>query len=311
MSDLLKRFFLYFVVYVSRFFIRYVPIESVSNFLYNFFYNKYIGWRKLEVLAETSFGARMRLRLPDSIQTKIFLTGMWEPSITKLIASGLRQGDIFIDIGANIGYYTLLASKLVGTNGKIYAFEASPSIFDDLSKNVSLNNASNIILKNIAISNAPGQCVIWTSPEGNLGHSTIMDNVAAMDGHKRESLIECDTILSLVPSDDLLQARFIKMDIEGAEKLALQGIIGSLDSFSSNTEWIVEISPSFLAGGHLDAKWIFEAFIKAGYQAYLIENNYQGMHETHRSYLYKLNTAPEGRLNDVLFTKNNDSKYIT
>lgn len=294
--------------------IKMMPPSHFRKFIYDAVYIRYCGWRRMELVGQTVFGAKMRLTLPDSIQTKIFLTGTWEPSITKFISSTLRLGDIFVDIGANVGYYSLLASKIVGNAGKVYAFEASPSIFRRLADNASMNNAKNIVLHHVAVSNSAGECTIWISPEGNLGHSTIIDNVALADGHKKESLVRCDTLAALMPVDDLLQARIIKIDIEGAERYAIEGILQHLPDFSPSTEWLVEMSPDFSPGGAADVEWIFEKFVAAGYSGYLIENSYSNNYASNDAESFKLtmlHAAPADSLNDVIFTKRDISKLLT
>lgn len=277
---------------------RHILVEKV--------YRKYFSWRKMDVRTTTAFGMNMRLTIPDSIQTRILLTGVWEPEVTHLIDEALALGNIFIDIGANVGYFSLLASMKVGSSGRIYAFEASPRIYDRLQENLRINGISNVNARNIAISNIAGTVSIWTAPEGNLGHSTIVESVAAHDGHTREAKVPCDTILSLVPLPDLLAARFIKIDIEGAERLAIEGILAQLDDFSIDTEWLVELSPEFSPAGKIDTDWIFHSFLKAGYLAYQISNDYKsisavpkGTHGRPRA----ISEAPADRINDILFSK--------
>ena len=115
--------------------------------------------------------------------------------------------------------------------------------------NVYANRISNTKLFNVAVSNEPGKVWIWTAPKGNLGHSTIVNSVAAADGHHREAEVPCDVIGALVPLPDLLATRLIKMDIEGAERLAIEGVLHYLGQFSPRTEWVVELSPKFSPGG--------------------------------------------------------------
>jgi len=270
-------------------------------------FKRLVRWQKLEMRSTTAFGAIMYLSLPDSIQTCIFLTGCWEPTITKIVSTSLQAGDIFIDVGANVGYYTLLASLLVGGNGKVYAIEASPSIFSRLKKNISANNLNNVQLFNMAVSNAQGKIWIWTAPKGNLGHSTIVESVAATDGHHREAEVSCNTMGALISLADLLAARMIKIDIEGAERLAIEGVLPHLREFSERTEWLIELSPAFCPGGPKDTDWIFNIFIDAGYSAYKIENSYKPLSSAFESasanQIARITEAPQDRLNDILFSK--------
>jgi len=280
---------------------------SIKRFILTKIYYPYCAWRKFDVEGETFFGATMHLSLADALQTNIFLSGYWEPAITKIIEKTLSKDDIFIDIGANIGYYTLLASELVGKKGKVYAFEASPKIYNQLQRNISKNGINNTNLFNAAISNHTGSTWIWSAPEGNAGHSTIMDNVAAQDGHTREAEVPCGTIEQFVPKIDLTSARLIKIDIEGAERLAIEGILQYFAEFSNQTEWIIELSPNCAPGGMKDIDWIFSTFITAGFKAYRIYNSYSNMLDDSLSpSTYQLDiikSPPTDLVYDVFFSK--------
>lgn len=287
--------------------VRHYQSFAFRNFVANRIFRPYFGWRKLELETRTAFGARMLLSLPDSIQTRIFLTGIWEPPITNIISKSLGKGDIFIDVGANVGYYTLLASKLVGDAGRVYSFEASPAVFGRLQNNISANDMQNVEIFNIAVSNEPGKVTIWAAPNDNIGHSTIISSVAEKDGHHREAEVRCDVLGAFVPLPYLLAARFIKIDIEGAERLAIEGIFPHLIYFAEQTEWLVELSPEFSPRGQSDIDWVFKTFIDAGYSAYLIENTYPDffieISEVDYSHFVPMFEPPTERLNDLLFSK--------
>jgi len=89
------------------------------------------------VISDTFFGVPMHLQLP--VGTEIYLgKGKAHPAETKLarfLIQQLKPGDIFIDVGAHYGYFSLLASQLVGTTGKVFAFEAAPETYKCLQKN--------------------------------------------------------------------------------------------------------------------------------------------------------------------------------
>ena len=83
--------------------------------------------------------------------------GYYEPFITAFVKDMIKEGDIVIDIGAHIGYYTLLFSKLVGKTGKVFAFEAHPDNFTLLKQNVETNGYTNVVVENKAVSNYNGK----------------------------------------------------------------------------------------------------------------------------------------------------------
>lgn len=88
----------------------------------------------LRIKSETIWGDKMVILLPT--YASIFALGFFEYKLTKFLLKNLKRGDIFIDGGAHIGYYALLASELVDKNGKVIAFEPTPSIFKILERNI-------------------------------------------------------------------------------------------------------------------------------------------------------------------------------
>ena len=102
----------------------------------------------------------MSCPLTDMIGRRIFLFGVWEPEMTAYVEATLRPGGVFIDVGANIGYYSMLASRLVGPSGSVVAIEPSPTNFSELKRNIALNHALNIR----AIDMAVGDEVVRCSP---------------------------------------------------------------------------------------------------------------------------------------------------
>ena len=270
------------------------------------FFDRHIAWRRVDITVKAGFGASLSLRFPDYIQNTIFLTGVWEPCLTRIIETALRPGDIFVDVGANIGYYSLLAASRVSHTGKVYAIEASPLIYRLLRENLDRNAYWNVLPINKAVSNESSECEIYMAPESNLGHSSIIADSALIDGSVLEGCIECEALPSLIPIDDLLRARFIKIDIEGAERLALEGLVSLLPRFSYTTEWLIELSPSFLPGGQTDADWIFQLFMEHGYRAYIVPNDYTDdfMLGDGKGYrLCRVTEAPAGALSDLIFSR--------
>lgn len=160
-------------------------------------------------------GHKMFLDSKDSLRLSIY--GIYEEFETKLIKKQIKQGDIVLDIGANIGYYTLIFAKLVGKNGKVYAFEPDPTNFAILKKNVEINGYKNIILINKAVSDKTGKLKLYLCNDNKGSHS-----IYPCDNRK---FVEIDSI----KLDDFFsnyngKIDFIKMDIEGAEYSAVKGM---------------------------------------------------------------------------------------
>ena len=212
----------------------------------------------------------MALRLPDLVQSHIFFFGIWEPHITAFINDRLSAGSIFIDVGANVGYYTLLAAQIVGDEGHVVAIEASPSVFKQLQRNLDLNGFQNVTLCNEAASDSEGTLKVFLNDESNLGASSTVPLIA----HTRNQLFEAEvparTLLAIVGKERLLNARMIKIDVEGAEASVIRGILDLLGFFSERTEWIFEVTFSAATDEGFSAAHLLDAFRNAGYNLYRI-----------------------------------------
>ena len=160
----------------------YTRRELIENLIFRV-RNKLLGILQQNREASTRFGARMSCNLNDFIGKRIFHFGCWEPHISAFIQNRLRPSDIFCDVGANIGYYTLLAAPIVGPAGVVVAVEASPQIFRVLEGNVKLNGLSNVRLINVAAANKSARMTLYRGPSWNLGASTVV----ASRGFKKEA----------------------------------------------------------------------------------------------------------------------------
>lgn len=227
----------------------------------------HLFWRPMHFAnSRASFGAKFDLQFPDLVQSYIYFFGTWEPGVTKHIQSILSPGDTVIDVGANIGYFTLLASKCVGASGQVHAVEASPLIYDKLKRNIALNDAGNVSAHNLAATSEAGDVQVYTC-DWNLGASTILPEMAArFDRSAHEFTVQGRTLADIVGPDTLCRARLIKIDVEGAEQAVISGIADLLPRMSERTQVLVEISgdPSEIVG----------IFADAGFSAQVIENLY-------------------------------------
>src|SRR5579859_1407085 len=106
---------------------------------------KAIAWRVggREQIAATFTGCRMQVDVTDFIGTCIYHFGVWEPHLSAFILGRLQPGDVFCDIGAHIGYHTLLAAPVVGEAGKVIAIEPSQVTLEALRRNIEMNAATN------------------------------------------------------------------------------------------------------------------------------------------------------------------------
>lgn len=140
-----------------------------------------------------------------------------EPNIIREMRARLRPGDVFVDAGANIGVYSVLAAKLVGPEGKVIAIEMMPDTAARLDQHVQMNELRNVSVRRTALSDVSGQEVKASVVRGKYGQASI-----AVEQQDAETISvttsTLDEITSEVPS-----VRMTKMDVEGAEQQALRG----------------------------------------------------------------------------------------
>ena len=165
-------------------------------------------------------GHKMFLDSMDSLSLSVF--GIYEPLETELIKTELKAGDVFLDIGAHIGYYTLIAAEQVGHNGKVIAFEPEPTNFSLLKKNVEMNGYQNVILIQKAVTSRSEKGRLFLS-NTNTGNHTLLDY------YNDRNSIEIETIsLDDYFNDYEGYVDFVKIDVEGAEATVIQGMTALL-----------------------------------------------------------------------------------
>ena len=188
------------------------------------------------VLAEVQ-GKRMYLDLSDrGLCWPLFLRGVYEDFSTRVFKDMVRADMVVVDVGAGIGYYTLLAADLVGGKGTVYAFEPNPYNYALLVKNVEANECNNVVCLPKAISKKVGFTKLFLSSV-NRGDHRIYDS---RDG--REYITVEVTSLDAFFEDDLRRIDVIKMDVQGAEMEVLQGM-SNLLSKQSNLTILTEFWP--------------------------------------------------------------------
>src|SRR5580658_5837392 len=154
-----------------------------------------------------------RIYLGDFNWLPLWANSVYEPWTSDLVKRELKQGDVFVDVGANIGYFTVMASKLVGERGRVFAFEPNPFSYEILKRNVEVNDLHNTTIEQKAVSNFSGRIELWA----NKGNAYVWK-----DGTRTRETFSADSIRL----DDYFQSQHIdlmKMDIDGGEMMALDG----------------------------------------------------------------------------------------
>jgi FkbM family methyltransferase len=217
---------------------------------------------------QTRFGFDIAGTTEDLVQRYIYLFGVWEPDLTYWVQSRLRPGDTFVDVGANIGYFTLLAARSVGQEGRSIAIEASPSILELLKENLEINHVgSRVRAVNLAAADREGTLTVYAGPSVNLGLTTMVPN----HDLRIETTIGAKRLRDILTEEEIAGARLIKIDVEGFEGPVVRGLLPILGSCRDDLEIVLEVNGMATPDGE-ETSEIVRQFSVHGFHAYEIAN---------------------------------------
>lgn len=183
-------------------------------------------------------GSQMILAPPGSFAPIDLVRDRFETGTTKLFEGTLKSGNCVLDIGANVGYFTLLAARLVGPEGRVYAFEPEPGNYAVLVKNLGLNGYKNVDAIPKAVSSETGEAQLILSGLDSGFHSLAHLNLP----ERGTVSVETITIDSFLQERGWPHVDLVKIDIEGWEVAALDG----MDQFfqrASTVKLVIEFCP--------------------------------------------------------------------
>lgn len=244
---------------------------------------------ELRLLARYILRIRRReLRLPDQriywidpvsdLGLQLLKNKVYEPEMTRVIHELLVAGDTFVDLGSNEGYFAILAGKICGEAGKVFAIEPQERLWEIIRKNSMLNELNNIELLPYGIGSRKEKLTLHLYPSTNSGASSFSANfnfrIAAgrlrkfFYGSQEVDMLRLDDLRNYFPE----HVRLIKIDIEGYELEALKGAIGILKE-KVFEHILVEVHPEALAGLHQHESEIDAWLISFGYVKKVIAGN--------------------------------------
>jgi FkbM family methyltransferase len=190
---------------------------TLSRFLSKFL----IPNPKDAIISKTIYGFDLLINpaIDNGVEHSLYYFGTYEKGTLNFIKTHLTEGQIFFDIGANIGLMSIFASYCVGKSGKVYAFEANPETAKLLKYNIELNNISNINIVDKAAGNNTGKITIYNHWTGNRGGATLIKPDKETESFEVD-LIKIDTV------DEYLSINIgmMKIDVEGFEMDVLKGL---------------------------------------------------------------------------------------
>ncbi len=182
-------------------------------------------WRFEDTLIKVNFfSENYTFYLPKGYDFNIFLNPYFhEFDITQLVFKFLSEGDVFLDVGAHGGLYTIISGKAVGIKGKVLSFEPNPINLHFLRRNIKLNGLSNIIVIPKAIGSKQGKVTLFYSPS---------ETALTSAGGNREKNFEVDVITIDEIANKLDSVSVMKIDTEGYDYQVLRGALNTLNKTS-------------------------------------------------------------------------------
>lgn len=195
------------------------------------------------------------------ISSELLMFKTHEPLTTKLLSKELKKDMVCLDVGGNIGYYTLFESNIVGENGKVIAIEPSPPNFQHLKKNLEIQNTENVDAYNFAAGDKDGEINFLVYEESN-GSFTIPDGETTdLPGELiKVQAKRLDTFLDELKQDHV---DFVRMDVEGYESHIIGGMINTIKK--SKPMFQIEVHASIM--GKEGTKKFLKTFQDFGYEA--------------------------------------------
>jgi FkbM family methyltransferase len=189
------------------------------------------------------------------------LSMFFEPETTRVFLDLLKPGQTFVDVGAHIGYYTLLAARLVGPDGRVYAFEPAPANLALLMKNIHANGYSDrvtVIPK--AVRDEPRRVKLFLNPDDGCTNSVF--TILPASGESVD--VEATTLDEVFEKAGWPAIHTMKMDIEGSETAALEGMRG-VSVRNPKLSLIIEFCPKNLLAANVTSEEFFDALRMLGF----------------------------------------------
>lgn len=224
-----------------------------TSFFYHFrkTYFDFIYWFKLgrkfktpQVVEIEGKKSKFKIKIDPkngAVDGVIFRDRTWERHITKVIEDFKKDDLVFVDIGTNIGFFSLLVASLSPKN-KVFSFEPLPHLVKQFNESIELNNFKNIEIFNFALGDKNEKTILYSNDASNIGASTVLPT--------KKNINSIETPIEIKIADEVLSEKgkvdLIKIDVEGFEMEVLKGLEKTIKKF--HPQILLEYSPAFYTG---------------------------------------------------------------
>jgi len=260
-------------------------IDSIFEFIYTkLLANKHLkrATNRLILLVLPNlinrFGVSLFLNKKDPVVSGALFFGVYENKEIQLIADVAKSGMKFLDVGANIGLYTTVVSKILGPSGTVYSFEPEPESYACLEKNVCLNGLNNVYLHQCALSDHVGEEKLYASTN-NGGDNRLYNPGEDPDNFKCLD-ISVSTADIMLDVSRVSEVDLIKVDVQGYEYYVFSGMVGLIKR-SPNVVIFTEFWPDGIYHAGSDPDLLLKIFANLNLNAYDIRSgkSYSGFDE--------------------------------
>lgn len=216
----------------------------------------------------TLYSSVRRYSFPKNYIRRWKLDMLWElyePETVKIAKEIIKPGMVAVDIGAHIGYFTRIFSTLVGSNGRVLAFEADPENFELLEKNT--KHINNVARFNFALCDKSGPIDFYHCVE-KAGCNSILPNLP-LNFTTKKITVNANTLDAALAQEHITHVDFIKIDIEGGESAAFRGM-AKLFQYNIDLAMVVEFSPATIKITGISPLAFLQEFSKQGFDIYAI-----------------------------------------
>lgn len=225
------------------------------------------------VVVQTVFHQLIYVDARDvSLLPSLVLRGYWEPGVTRALLRLVRPGQRVIDVGANVGWYSLLLAAAVGPTGSVTAFEANPRALELLRQTLGANDQGHVRVAPLAVADAPGPRTLHrlAFQQGSSSLYPFSDAELAAWHDVATPVAVQATSLDAFFADDDRSVDLVKIDAEGAEPLILAGMTRLLER-SPQVQLVIEFLPAMLARAGHDPRAVLAALEQHGFRLHTID----------------------------------------